>query len=221
MTSWSPQTRAGEVKCVAPYYYTDTKIQGFRGSHFLSGSCVPDYGSFTVMAMTGALKTLPVERASSFERASEHASPYEYAVDLKDAGVEAAVTGVSRAGEMKFHFVRAGVASIVIENNARGGDGWVHIDKALHEVSGEVPVRREYLGKGKLAGFSGFFVMEFSEPFTTSGTWTGGHTQMASTDQLGDGKEPGVVRFPSPAGATTQTHTESPRPGFGAFVAVR
>jgi putative alpha-1,2-mannosidase len=31
MTQWTPQTRAGEGKCVAPYYAADTKIQGFRG----------------------------------------------------------------------------------------------------------------------------------------------------------------------------------------------
>jgi putative alpha-1,2-mannosidase len=39
MTDWTPQTRDGEKKSVAPYYATDTHIQGFRGSHFLSGSC--------------------------------------------------------------------------------------------------------------------------------------------------------------------------------------
>jgi len=38
MTQWTPQTRAGEGKCVAPYYAADTHIQGFRGSHYLSGS---------------------------------------------------------------------------------------------------------------------------------------------------------------------------------------
>jgi putative alpha-1,2-mannosidase len=52
MTQWTPQTRAGETKCVAPYYAADTKIQGFRGSHFMSGSCTQDYGSFTVMPPT-------------------------------------------------------------------------------------------------------------------------------------------------------------------------
>src|SRR5690606_5138571 len=45
MTNWTAQTKATETKCVAPYYYTDTKISGFRGSHWLSGSCVQDYGS--------------------------------------------------------------------------------------------------------------------------------------------------------------------------------
>ena len=44
MTNWTAQTKATEEKCVAPYYYTDSVIQGFRGSHWLSGSCVQDYG---------------------------------------------------------------------------------------------------------------------------------------------------------------------------------
>jgi len=64
MTHWTPQTRAGETKCIAPYYFTDEKIQGFRGSHFLSGSCVPDYGSMTIMPGVGKLKTGAVSRAS-------------------------------------------------------------------------------------------------------------------------------------------------------------
>ena len=44
MTQWTPQTRAGEVKCVPPYYAADTRIQGFRGTHFLSGSCAQHFG---------------------------------------------------------------------------------------------------------------------------------------------------------------------------------
>src|SRR5580704_9240198 len=52
MTDWTPQTRAGESKCVAPYYAGDTRIQGFRGSHFMSGSCTGDYGSITLMPLS-------------------------------------------------------------------------------------------------------------------------------------------------------------------------
>src|SRR6266568_8170205 len=47
MTQWTPETREGEAKCIAPYYAEDTRIHGFRGSHFLSGSCTQDYGSMT------------------------------------------------------------------------------------------------------------------------------------------------------------------------------
>jgi len=44
---WTPQTRAGEAKCQAPYYYADDRLQGIRNSHWTSGSCTQDYGSFT------------------------------------------------------------------------------------------------------------------------------------------------------------------------------
>lgn len=27
---WTPQTRESEAKCVSPYYYTDSMLQGFR-----------------------------------------------------------------------------------------------------------------------------------------------------------------------------------------------
>ena len=34
MNFWTPQTQDTEAKCKAPYYYKDTKIQGFRNSHW-------------------------------------------------------------------------------------------------------------------------------------------------------------------------------------------
>ena len=55
MTDWTPQTREGNVKCVAPYYFDDKRIQGFRGSNFMSGSCMMDYGSLTLMPISGAI----------------------------------------------------------------------------------------------------------------------------------------------------------------------
>ncbi|WP_375448404.1 hypothetical protein [uncultured Fibrella sp.] len=33
MTTWTPQTQLTETKCIAPYYYTDKRINGFRGTH--------------------------------------------------------------------------------------------------------------------------------------------------------------------------------------------
>ena len=221
MTTWTPQTRAGELKCVAPYYFSDSRIQGFRGSHFMSGSCVGDYGSFTLMPSTGELKTLPVERSSSFDRSTEHATPYEYAVNLKDAGVLADITGTSRAGMMSFTFTKQGRGSIIIENNARGGDGWVQVDPKVHEVTGEVPVRRLFAGNGKLAGVSGYFVIQFSKPFEIAGTWTGSDAVVGATRQVGDGEAPGAIGFPPVATISSgmrSVRRDSPRPGFGTYV---
>ena len=129
MTNWTPQTRAGEIKCISPYYFTDDKIQGFRGSHFLSGSCVPDYGSVTLMPGAGDVHTDAVSRGSHFSRESERATPYEYRVRLTDSDIAAQITGTTRSGIMLFRFEKAAKqAWIVVENNARGGDGWVRID---------------------------------------------------------------------------------------------
>ena len=63
---WTPQTRDTEKKCVAPYYYADSLLQGFRNSHWIVGGCTQDYGSFTVAAISGSLRTKPEERATRF-----------------------------------------------------------------------------------------------------------------------------------------------------------
>ena len=57
MTQWTPQTRGTEDKCVPPYFFADSLLSGFRGTHWLSGSCTQDYGSFTIMPLTGTLET--------------------------------------------------------------------------------------------------------------------------------------------------------------------
>src|SRR3982751_2402162 len=66
MVQWTPQTQTSENKCVPPYFYKDSLLNGFRGSHWLSGSCTQDYGSFTIMPITGRLRTKPEEYATTF-----------------------------------------------------------------------------------------------------------------------------------------------------------
>src|SRR5476651_1170132 len=46
MTQWTAQTHTSEQKCLPPYSYKDNMLSGFRGTHWLSGSCMQDYGSF-------------------------------------------------------------------------------------------------------------------------------------------------------------------------------
>ena len=173
MTQWTPQTRDGEAKCVAPYYYADTKIQGFRGSHFLSGSCTQDYGSVTLMPGTGKMKTSSNERASTFQHAREKALPYRYDVVLDDSGVAVSLTGASHTGFLEFRFPAAQEAWIVLQVNSRKGEGEVHIDPAKREIYGNNPAHRLYAGVGQPAGFSGYFVARFDHAFQTSGQWDG------------------------------------------------
>src|SRR5512136_2917848 len=74
MTQWTPETRTTEDKCVSPYYYNDKYITGFRGSHWMSGSCTQDYGSATLMPfVTGKPDTLKKIPASKFNHKNESA----------------------------------------------------------------------------------------------------------------------------------------------------
>ena len=41
---WTPQTQDTEQKCIAPYYYKDSLLQGFRCSHWIVGGCMHPSG---------------------------------------------------------------------------------------------------------------------------------------------------------------------------------
>jgi predicted alpha-1,2-mannosidase len=192
MTQWTPQTRGGESKCIAPYYDKDNRIQGFRGSHFLSGSCTQDYGSVTIMPLVGALKFGGAERASAFRRENESARPYRYDVTLEDYGIRVAMTATSRAGILRFRFPQSANAWILLQANSRVGEGLIRIDPEKREVSGVNPAHRLYAGLGKPAGFSGYFVARFDHAFRTFGAWTGTDRKDGATEQPGTHGAPGA-----------------------------
>ncbi|WP_263378132.1 GH92 family glycosyl hydrolase [Granulicella paludicola] len=210
MTQWTPQTRAGNIKCVPPYYFAETRLQGFRASHFLSGSCTQDYGSMTVMPISlpaGAdptLKLTPDARASAFDRASEHATPFHYSVTLADYGIDADLTGTTRSGILRFRFNKPGQSLLLIESNAPHNEGTLHIDLAAQEITVVTPVRRIYAGSGRPGGFSGNFTLRFDHPFRIGGTWAGKTAHPGSTDQSGtaDGLPGAYIAFDLKPGDT-------------------
>ena len=171
MTQWTPQTRAGEAKCVAPYYHADTRIQGFRGSHFLSGSCTQDYGSVTLMPLTSVARLDPEGRSSAFDHSAEKTHPYLYQIDLKSTKIGVKMTGTERSGMLSFQFPTASAAWVAIENNARPGSGSTRIDMKRQEITGYNEAHRIYAGQGKKAGFSGYFIIQFDHPFKMGGAW--------------------------------------------------
>jgi predicted alpha-1,2-mannosidase len=183
MTQWTPQTREGNVKCIAPYYVADVRIQGFRGSHFLSGSCTQDYGSITIMPESGELRVGAAERSSSFDRTTERPTPYRYSVTLTDYSIDADVAGTIRAAMMRFRFAKGAKSWILVECNSSKGEGTVSIDTKRNEITVVNPVRRLYAGNGKPAGFSGYFVVQFDHKLHLGGTWSADQTT-AGVDTL-------------------------------------
>ncbi len=181
MTAWTPQTRAVETKCVAPYYFADTTISGFRGSHWLSGSCTQDYGSVTLMPVIGRFDPSPERRAVRIDHGRETSTPYYYRVVLDASRPECELTATERCGYARFTFVGPDSGAILIEPNSDEAKGFVRVIPGRHEVEGYNPAHRIYQGWGEPAGFSGYFVLQFSEAFASHGTYEGSEIHEAAT----------------------------------------
>jgi predicted alpha-1,2-mannosidase len=187
MTNWIPETRSTEKKCIAPYYFADTKLTGFRASHWMSGSCTQDYGSVTLMPTFGELKPQPDVRSAAFSHSDEVAEPAFYSVKLPDDNEAVEMTAGVRAGVLRVTYSKAGTANLIIEPNARMKDGWIKVDLAHKEITGYNPVYRIYQGNGKPAGFSGYFVIRFTDAPESAGTWCDAATT-SDPELKGDGK---------------------------------
>lgn len=160
---WTPQTQDTEQKCIAPYYYKDTKLQGFRNSHWIVGGCTQDYGSFTVATLGGNLRLQPEQRATRFSHDDEISHPHYYAVHLKDEHLKTELTALSHTSILRVTPDEDECVHIVINPNSDEGQGYVEIDTINHIVYGYNPVHRIYQGWGEPAGFSGHFVLAYNE----------------------------------------------------------
>lgn len=176
MTQWTPQTQLSETKCLAPYYYNNNKIYGFRASHWISGSCTQDYGSFTIMPISGKLKTTSTEYGADYTHEGEISTPAYYKVKLPNYNLQAELTSTLRSGVLKITALKADSVYLLITPNSDQSKGFIQIDKQKGEISGYNPVHRIYQGWGQQAGFSGYFFIRIKKNLTTSGVYTGNKT---------------------------------------------
>ncbi|MBO4826196.1 MAG: GH92 family glycosyl hydrolase [Prevotella sp.] len=182
MNFWTPQTRDTEQKCVAPYYYGDTRWMGFRNSHWMNGGCTQDYGSFTVSVLGDSLRTTPEQRATPFEHAQETSHPDYYSVKLPWEHITAELTGRSHSAIMRFTCDGPSKTYLVINPNSDEGEGFIAIDTLRHYVYGFNPVHRIYQGDGEKAGFSGFFVVHYDKKPSSYGTYCGNQVYTGQTE---------------------------------------
>ena len=169
MNFWTPQTQDTEQKCIAPYYYADTLLQGFRNSHWIVGGCTQDYGSMTLMPLYGTLRSGSESRATRFSHQDEVATPAYYAVSLPDENIFAEMTARSRSAIFRFTYKEAGKGYLVVNANSDEGQGYIAIDTLTNRIYGYNPVHRIYQGWGEPAGYSGHFIVEFRKKITACG----------------------------------------------------
>lgn len=190
MTQWTPQTQLTETKCLAPYYYSNKKIYGFRATHWISGSCTQDYGSFTITPISGQLRTSWNEVADNYSHDNEVASPDYYSITLPKHQLKTEITATLRCGMIRITALKSDSVYILISPNSDQNKGFIKVDQKKGEISGYNPVHRIYQGWGQPAGFSGYFFIQIKKAFTISGTYT--ERTHSNQPSISDKKDIGV-----------------------------
>ncbi len=190
MTQWTAETRQSEIKCQPPYVYADQQLTGFRATHWLSGSCTQDYGSFTVMPISGHLKTLSADYRTNFSHDDEVSTPYYYSVNLPAYRILSEITATRRSGMLQFTAQKADSLYLLITPNSDRGEGFIKVDAKKGLIWGYNPAHRIYQGWGKPAGFSGYFVIQFEKPIASFGVYKG--DRRIKADSLHNEKDMGA-----------------------------
>lgn len=160
MNFWSPQT--GENGSGWMYTYKDNLIRGFRQTHQPS-PWINDYGTFSIMPVSGELRMSDKERGAAFSHDNEVASPEEYRVTF-DNGMTAALSATSRGMVMEVTYPEDGEQYIVVD--AYRNDGSVEVDRTNNRICGIT----RYNNGGVPDNFGNYFIVEFDKPMIDAGT---------------------------------------------------
>jgi predicted alpha-1,2-mannosidase len=187
MTNWTAQTRQNFISA-SSYNYGDTTISGFIGTH-QPAIWMGDFGYVTLVPELGDIKTTPEDRKLKFTHADEQDTPYYYSVNM-DAGesqrVRAEITATDHCGYLRFTFPQNSRASVLVEATRPKVSGFVEVRADLREITGFNPDRMDaHLGPFALPNFKGYFVAQFREPFSGSGTYEGPALHPGSTSATG------------------------------------
>lgn len=187
MTQWTPQTTQTEKKCIPPYLYEDTLLMGFRGSHWLSGSCTQDYGSFSIIPVVGSLTTKASGYAAPYNHSDEVSTPAYYQV--KTGKWTGELTSTLRCGVLRFTVQEDDSLYLLMKPNSDYGEGYVEVNEETGEIWGYNPAHRIYQGWGEPTGFNGWFYMKVDKSFSKSGTFDDGEIygkkQIANKKDIG------------------------------------
>ena len=167
MTQWTPETRRTEQKCLPPYFYKDNRLTGFRATHWLSGSCVQDYGSFTIMPLAGRLSK---KVSIPFSHEDELSTPAYYRV--KAGGVTTEMTSSLRGGMIRFTMEKDDTLYVQLLSNSDESQGGLMVDREKRTMGGQNPVHRIYQGWGQPAGFSGWIYMRANRQALSTGSFS-------------------------------------------------
>lgn len=175
MAAWTPQTGEGGWQ----YQYAKDSIRGFRMTHRPSAWTI-DWGSFSIMPGTGALKVLPDARGSKFRHSNETSRAYRYDVLLDDYQTRVAMAPSAHGGILRFTFPKTDQSWVVLDASSGGSS------VQIHPESNRITGTSSKTAKGTAPGFALYFVAEFDRPFTSFGTWNGKGEKDGAKTRSGD-----------------------------------
>lgn len=164
MNFWSPQT--GENRSGWLYSYQDKQIRGFRQTHQPS-PWINDYGTFSIMPVSGELKVSHKDRTASFSHENEISRPDYYRVTF-DNGTTTQLSATDRGAVFTVNFAPGQDKYIVID--AYDGGSMLSIDRENRRITGYA---RNNHG-GVPGNFANYFVIEFDRDIVETGTTVNG-----------------------------------------------
>lgn len=178
MNFWTPQTGINRDGWI--YQHFKDSIRGFRQTHQCS-SWTKDYGTFSLMPVSGNLVVDQYSRALKFSHNNETARPHYYQV-LFENGLNTEMSPTDRGVFMRFQFPDNEAVYIVVD--ATSGGSMVRIYPEEQKIVG-------YSRNGNHAtpeNFANYFVIKFDKPFLSHGTWDGitNEIQTNSFENFGD-----------------------------------
>jgi len=147
-----------------------------------------DYGSVTIMPITGQLRTQ--HYATPFSHDNEITAPDHYKVALPAYDCITEITATARCGMMQFTLQHDDSLYLLIIPNSDRGESVVHINAAKGEVWGYNPAHRIYQGWGNKTGFSGYFFVQFEKIPIRTGAFQ--EENIMAIDSIRDQKNSGV-----------------------------
>src|SRR6185312_816822 len=145
------------------YYYPNPTMIGFTGG----GSTYGGQASPMIMPVVGDWTVPPDYAQSTYDKASEKASPGYYTVDLATFHTRVELTATQRTSLMRFTFPASHRSNVVINLRRSGGNVEVVDDRTIRGVSTGGRPERDSDGA--------WFVAEFSRPFAGFGTFRANH----------------------------------------------
>ncbi len=162
MNLWIPNTVNRDPRWI--YSYESNRIKGFRCSHQPS-PMLGDYGTFSIMPMSGELIIDPYRRASEFDHNDEIATPYSYGVILKRSNIKVDVVPTLRGGSFNFTFQEASSSYILLD--AMNDESYIRIIPQQNRIVGFCKNNSGGVPKN----FANYFIMEFDKPFVSYTLW--------------------------------------------------